>query len=508
MSQSDNLSSKYDMTTWLRCCEEEVKEPLEGKIKGEIPSWLTGTLIRNGPGTVRIGSMEYEHVFDGSSYLHSFAINKGKVTYQGRFLNSEAYKKNKKANRIVITEFGTKSVPDPCHTIFDRISLFFDPLSYITDNAGVSIHPFGDQVYAMTEVPTVFKINKTSLETMERKTLLYSLIVCHTAHPHVMPNGDVFNVGVQLVKGFLKHVIVKFPYSAKEDMFDTAEVVSVIEPRWSFSPTYSHSFGITDNYFIIIEQPLIISTFGLMKNAVINQPFSSALRWYPEYETQILLINRNTGAKTRYRTDTFFFMHVINSFESDGQVTVDVCSYDDAKIIDAMYVDAIKNADINPDYGQWCKSRPKRFEIPLDAAPFTKVEPRLLADIGIEAPRINYDSYNGRPYRYFYGIGSEITAKVAGSIIKIDAVTGEVKTWREHDGYPSEAVFIARPGAKDEDDGVLLSAVIWGKMDNAVTLLVLDARDLREIARADFSTPSQMPKCFHGWFFPDKMTIK
>ncbi|XP_050347256.1 carotenoid isomerooxygenase-like [Nymphalis io] len=508
MSKTDNLYPEYDMGTWLRCCEEEVRKPLEGKIKGEVPSWLSGTLIRNGPGTIRIGSTEYVHVFDGSALLHRFGIKKGKVTYQCRFLNSETLKKNKKANRIVITEFGTKSVPDPCHTIFDRISSIFDPMAFITDNAGISVHPFGDQVYAMTEVPTVFRINPKSLETIERKTLIDSLIVCHTAHPHVMPNGDVYNVGVQIIRGFLKHVIVKFSYSTKGDMFDSAEVVSTIEPRWRFSPTYMHSFGITDNYYVIIEQPLAISAFGMMKNIIINKPFSSTLSWYPEYETQILLINRNTGENIRYRADTFFFMHIINSFEMDGKLTIDVCSYKDAKIIDAMYVEAIKNADSNPDYGQWCQCRPKRFEIPLDTPPFAKVEARLLADVGIEAPRINYDAYNGRSYRYFYGIGSEVRSKFAGSIIKIDTLTGEVKTWREYDGYPSEPVFIAHPDAKGEDDGVLLSAVVWGKIDNAVTLIILNATDLQEIARAEFLTPSQVPKCFHGWFFPEQISIK
>lgn len=52
--------------------------------------------------------------------IFRFTIKDCKVTYQCRFLRSETYKKNKAANRIVITEFGTKAVPDPCHTIFDR----------------------------------------------------------------------------------------------------------------------------------------------------------------------------------------------------------------------------------------------------------------------------------------------------------------------------------------------------------------------------------------------------
>lgn len=33
---------------------------------------------------------------------------------------SDSFKKNHIANRIVVTEFGTKAIPDPCQSIFSR----------------------------------------------------------------------------------------------------------------------------------------------------------------------------------------------------------------------------------------------------------------------------------------------------------------------------------------------------------------------------------------------------
>jgi len=51
---------------------------------------------------------------------YRFAINGGRVTYQSRFLKTQTYKRNMAAQRIVVTEFGTRSVPDPCQTIFQR----------------------------------------------------------------------------------------------------------------------------------------------------------------------------------------------------------------------------------------------------------------------------------------------------------------------------------------------------------------------------------------------------
>lgn len=37
--------------------------------------------------------------------------------------------------------------------------------------------------------------------------------------------------------------------------------------------------------------------------------------------------------------------------------------------------------------------------------------------------------------------------------VKVDIDTKEVKVWSEKDHYPSEPVFVPRPGATDEDDG-------------------------------------------------------
>lgn len=56
---------------------------------------------------------------------------------------------------------------------------------------------------------------------------------------------------------------------------------------------------------------------------------------------------------------------------------------------------------------------------------------------------------------------------------------------------------------QNEDDGVILSAIIWGHGDaNKVGLLVLCAKTLKEIGRCTFVTPGPIPKCLHGWFAP------
>ena len=55
------------------------------------------------------------------TYLFSrYNFKDGKVTYQNRLLESEVYKRNMAANRVVVSEFGTVAYPDPCKSIFTR----------------------------------------------------------------------------------------------------------------------------------------------------------------------------------------------------------------------------------------------------------------------------------------------------------------------------------------------------------------------------------------------------
>ena len=119
-TQKENCYPNCDVEVWLRSCEQEIIEPVEGVVTGEIPAWINGGLLRNGPGSIKVGDMTFNHLFDAAALLHRFNIANGKVTYQCRFLKSDTYKKNLAANRIVVSEFGTCSVPDPCQSIFER----------------------------------------------------------------------------------------------------------------------------------------------------------------------------------------------------------------------------------------------------------------------------------------------------------------------------------------------------------------------------------------------------
>lgn len=71
------------------------------------------------------------------------------------------------------------------------------------------------------------------------------------------------------------------------------------------------------------------------------------------------------------------------------------------------------------------------------------------------------------------------------TIIKTDTVTREVLQWNNTAGHtPAEAIFVPRPGGRDEDDGILLSVVLDGHSEKSY-LVCLDAKTMRETGRAE-----------------------
>jgi carotenoid cleavage dioxygenase-like enzyme len=137
----------------------------------------------------------------------------------------------------------------------------------------------------------------------------------------------------------------------------------------------------------------------------------------------------------------------------------------------------------------------RRFRLPLGAP--RPVRGEALSDVGFELPRFDYRRCNGRPYRTVYGIAAGDDT-LFGGIVKVDVATGEAERWAQPGTYPGEPVYVPRPGAESEDDGVLLSVLLEPER-GASSLLVLDAADLGELARAH--VPHHVPFGFHGQHF-------
>lgn len=93
-------------------------------------------------------------------------------------MESDAYHLNHRANRIVVSEFGTLGVDDPCLSLFGKFSAWFLPrLSKVgTDNCSVNVLQVKDELLAMTETNTVRIVDPVTLEIKSEKVRVSSRV--------------------------------------------------------------------------------------------------------------------------------------------------------------------------------------------------------------------------------------------------------------------------------------------------------------------------------------------
>ncbi|NWH93108.1 BCDO1 dioxygenase, partial [Aegithalos caudatus] len=498
---------------------------------GQLPTWLQGILVRNGPGMHTIGDSKYNHWFDGLALLHSFTFKNGEVYYRSKYLRSDTYNCNIEANRIVVSEFGTMAYPDPCKNIFAKaFSYLSHTIPEFTDNCLINIMKAGDDFYATGETNFIRKINPQTLETLEKVDYnKYVAVNVATSHPHYDSAGNVLNMGTSIVdKGKTKYLLFKIPSSVpeqekKKSCFKHLEVVCSIPSRSLLHPSYYHSFGITENYIIFIEQPFRLDIVKMATAYIRGVSWASCLAFNKDDKTWFHFIDRKTKKEvpTKFYTDGLVFFHHVNAYEEDGHIIFDIIAYTDNSLYDMFY---LKNLDKDFEENVKFTSIPtcKRFVVPLqydkDAAvdsnlvklPSTATavkekdgniycQPEILCE-GIELPRINYD-YNGKKYKYVFATQvqwSPIPTKIA----KFNTQTKEMLHWGQGDCWPSEPVFVPRPDAKEEDDGVVLTCVVKTDPKDPPFLLVLDAKTFTELGRATVNVEMHMD--LHGMFIPQQ----
>lgn len=439
-------------------------------VRGEMPAWLTGSMVRTGPAAFEVGGTPVRHWFDGTAKLHRFTIGGDGVSYACRFLEGRTYKATEEKGEMVFSEFAT----DPCRSLFKRAqAMFTDGL--FTDNANVNVAKLGERFIAMTETPMPVQFDP---ETLAAAGVAYKPPgQLTTAHPH----GD------RATGSMLNYAAKLGPRSSYRffELGPEAEEPTVIGSLPVREPAYMHSFGLTERWLVLAEFPFVVNP---LKLALAGKPYIENYQWKPELGTRFTLVDRYSGeARGGFETDACFAFHHVNSYEEDGEVIVDVCVYEDASVFDCLYLDRMREEAKMPD------AELVRFRLDLRTG---GVQREALADGYVELPRINYGRCNERPYRYVWGVRGE-DGRFPDQIVKVDIEDGATLSWARPGHYPSEPVFVARPGADGEDDGVLLAIVLDVESESSY-LLVLDAANLEEIAAA--SVPHHIPFSFHGQF--------
>jgi carotenoid cleavage dioxygenase-like enzyme len=447
-------------------------------VQGELPAWLTGVLLRNGPGQFEIGMRPFRHWFDGLAMLHRFGFANGRVSYANKFLQTPAYKTNLANGKINYFEFAT----DPCRAIFKRVQALFSPRR-LGHNANVNIARVADTFLAMTETPLPVAFDAQTLETVGVVDYQDHIgFGTTTAHPHYDP---VRQVGV--------NQFIRYGRKSTYNIYflDRRLIRRIIGSVPIAEPGYMHSFGMTEHYVILVEFPLLVTPLKLLLS---GKPFIENFAWKPQRGARFFVFRKQDGRLMRTgHSDAFFAFHHINAFEQDSDIFLDMAAYDDASMVQELFLNVLRGADGGaisfPEFRRY------HLRAGRDLATYER-----LSDEPIELPRINYDQANGRAYQYAYGASyrRDKPGDFLNQLVKVDVRKRQDWIWFAEDCYPGEPVFVAAPDATAEGDGVVLSVVLNGRAGTSF-LLALDATSFTELARAE--VPHPIPFGFHGQYY-------
>ena len=284
---------------------------------------------------------------------------------------------------------------------------------------------------------------------------------------------------------------------------DGTKKIGEFRPHYEEIPYY-HSFGMTENYFILVENPLFMPSVLVMAFRKITKlTMGDLMREDKSKPVAISVIDRRTGQlKQRYLAQHFFVFHHCNAYEDGSDIVMDLCAFEDATIVQECYLENLKSNGFSAMNRSLAELR--RYRLSCVDTPRGKDPIKLPTNIngadydliysGLEFPRINYLKYNGQSYRYAYGISNLLSE----TLVKVNVDTKESYEWKEECTSPSEPVFLPAHDAQDEDDGVVVS-IVTGAKEKKSFLLVLDGKTFKEIARAEVS--ETIKPSFHGDFF-------
>lgn len=350
------------------------------------------------------------------------------------------------------------------------------------------------------------------------------------AHAERCPiTGDYFNINIKPGRTGIYRVFRVSATSGKTEIL--AEFSRIDLPV-----AYIHSFFLSE-HFVVLRVPCShLKTYGVgvlweknIMDAIVPFDEKNKTKWF--------VVDRlhGRGIVAEFETDAAFFFHTVNCFEEavdtdDGalgptvRISCDVVEYPTMNILHALYYDVMMDRDgmAKSAWGTAEKAKttlPRlvrwKFTVSLPAPsedspspwsfwnwlPFSLVSTRfqpgsrperpvpeqlvaITAPHAGELPTIN-TAFHTRRHRYVYSLSMSGLSTFVDSIIKTDVETQKVLRWNNPRAHtPGEAIFVSRPEAVDEDDGVLLSVVLDGICGKSY-LLCLDARTMCEMGRAE-----------------------
>ena len=332
---------------------KEVLEPIEVKDEGsDIPDWLTGSLLRDGPGLFEFGDEVALHAFDGMAMIRRYHVSEGtSMNYTRRLIASDILEANRKKKRFTKYGVGTPAAGG----VMDRLKGMKEPGA---DNVVVNTLKLFGHYYAATELPQVIEYDPVTLDTLGKVDVTGKIpgIRLMTPHPLYDPDGTMWNIAFAMgpdrygkSSGVWRYVIFKVSPpttdAEKMDPWQNLEIVSEVASSRPMSVSYLHSFFMTENFIVFTEQPWIFGFLPtvLYKHVWQGKNLGDSMSWDGDSTLKFNVVDKSTGKilPINYEADPMGFFHIFNAYEENNCIILDAPFKSSPVSYDAFMIESL-----------------------------------------------------------------------------------------------------------------------------------------------------------------------
>lgn len=445
------------------------------RVEGALPEEMSGVLYRNGPGLFDRGTDRKSLLLDGDGLLQRLAISGGEAHYRNAFVRTPKFVEEEAANRHLYPTWATRAPGG----VFSNLGA-----DKFKSQAGVTVYPFGEKLYAFDEMNPAFEINPETLETLGSEAMgrpgSETRIKAHTKFD---PNtGDWIFAGAQYGRNMVLHTLI----------YDKVGNVKEQHTFESSRQCYFHDFFVSENYVIFLLHPLEISLFGFLGGF---RSFTESLNWQGDESNIVAVCPRGGGEAQFFEAPASFMWHSLNAFEKSGQLFLDFTSY--AEPDHFIGEDALLYRLMRGEMGR-CKEKGllRRYRIDLAAG---TLEETILNDGNHEFAMIDLRAaMTDQQVGYF--TSGDIGA-IGNTVSRFDYNKGTMTSYRFGDNvHASEVIFAPKPGGAINEGWLLVQCLDGGSSTSFFA--ILDATHVEDGPLANVWLEHHVPISFHGAWKP------
>ncbi len=477
MNYALEAGNPYLLGAYAPTFNEIVADNLQ--VIGEIPKDIDGIYVRNGPNP-RFEPKGHYHWFDGDAMLHAVQIQNGKAVYRNRWIRTTNFKEEEEAGECL------------WQGLMGRLAANMDrpwnrgvPLKD-TANTAVAYHN-GKLLAGWYMCGDLYSIDPITLETKGVEDFNKTLSSKAMAHVKVDERtNEMMFFDYELTGSYLAYGVI--------DGEGTVKHFTKVETP---GPRIPHDMGITENYSILMDLPLVYDMEVMATRGralpIFKRELPSRFGVLPRY---------GDGKTVRwFEGEPCYIYHVINAWEEGDEIIMDCCINPEPTPQDKLKKGASKVEKLNAYL---------RIEAHLHRYHFNLVTGETreypLDDRPTEFPLMN-SAYLGQKSRYAYNQHFDNSEKLRfDGLVKYDTQEQTAKIhWYGEGRFGSESPFVPREGSKEEDDGYVISFVT-DERDGKSEVIILDAKNVDKEPVARILLPQRVPLGFHAcWVNGDRL---